>query len=93
MGRKKKETEEVESKLVRLQVRIEPAFRLVIEDDDTGKKWSGHTWYGDTGMDVLRKMRNSLKMDLYKHDDLRVRSSTPALVAATGWKEPIIDSD
>ena len=90
---KKKDTKEVNSKVVRLQVRIEPAFKLVIENDDTGKSWSGHTWYGNTGMDVLRKMRNSLMMDLYKHDDIRVRSSTPALVAATGWKEPIIDND
>lgn len=86
---KKKEVEAVESKIVRIQVRIAPAFKLVIEDDDTGKKWSGHTWYGDTGLDVLRKMRNSLKMGDYKHDEIKVTSSTPELVTAIGWKESI----
>jgi hypothetical protein len=65
---------EIEEKIVRLRVRIVPASRLVIEHDDTGKSWSGHTWYGNDEYDVMRRMANSLKtFPEYKHATLRVK--------------------
>jgi hypothetical protein len=65
---------EIESKIVRLRVRIVPASRLVIEHDDTGKSWRGHTWYGDNDNDVMRRMANSLKtFPEYKHTTLSVK--------------------
>lgn len=87
----KKIVEVPEPEEVKLVVRIEPAFRLVIEEDSTGKQWSGHSWYGDTGIDVLRRMRNSLRKGTYRSAELRVKSSTPRLVAAVSWKEEVID--
>lgn len=88
---KKKIDVEYIPKDVRVRVRIEPAFKLVIEADDTGKSWSGHTWYGETALDVMRKMRTTLKMGDYKNDNLKVTSSTPSLVPAVSWGEPIFD--
>lgn len=82
---------EEEPKEVKLVVRIEPAFKLIIEQDDTGKKWSGHTWYGHTGLDVLRVMRNSLRKGTYRSAELRVKSSTPRAIAATSWKEEVYE--
>lgn len=91
MGKKKDSIEYI-PKQVKVRVHIRPAFALTIEDDSTGKQWSGHTWYGDSAMDTLRRMRTTLKMGEYKNDELKVTSSTPELVAATGWKEATFDT-
>ena len=88
MPKKKKVEDSYIPKEVSVKIRILPAFAVVIEEDSTGKKWSGHTWYGDTAMDTLRRMRNSLKMSEYKNDNLRVIALNPDLAKATTWKEP-----
>lgn len=90
---KKKEVVEYTPKQVRVRVHIRPAFAVTIEDDSTGKRWTGHTWYGDTAIDTLRRMRKSLMMGEYRNDEIKVASSTPELVAATGWKEATFDTN
>lgn len=74
-----------------VRVTIEPAFRLVITDDDTGKSWAGHTWYGDTALDGLRKLRNTVHLDDKSFENIRVKTDTPQLVAGKSWKEVILE--
>jgi hypothetical protein len=93
MVRKKKDKEVYIPKEVYIKVRIEPAFKIIIESDSTDKKWNGHTWYGNTAIDVLRKVRNSLHIGVYKEDNVHFTSSTPELIPAISWKEPILNND
>jgi hypothetical protein len=83
---------EEETTEVVVRVKIIPAFALEIIDDSTGKKWSGHTWYGNTGLHVLRKMRTTLHMGEHKGRELRVKAVEPKIAAATSWKEPVFDT-
>ena len=88
---KSKQEEVVEESEVTIHVKIIPAFALVVESDSTGKKWNGHTWYGASGVDVLRRMRTSMITGPHKHSRIRVTSDAPRLAAAKSWKEPIFD--
>lgn len=99
MGKKKDIEDSYIPVDVKVSVRIIPAFKVVIESDSMGVSWSGHSWYGDTAIDALRSMRNSLKTkqaiidgkvrNQYGH--ISASSITPELVAATSWKEPKFD--
>lgn len=78
---------------VSIKVTILPAFKVIIESDSTGKKWSGHAWYDDTAIGVLRRMRNSLALNEYRGDNIIVRATNPTLARATTWKEAVIDDE
>ena len=87
----KKDIPEYEPKDVILTARIEPAFRVTIIDDSTGKKWDGHTVYGDTAMGALRRLRTAMLMGDYKRDNLKIRAEEPRLVPAVSWKEEVYE--
>ncbi len=85
---------------VKVQVSIQPAFKIVIaEKDSNGDSWSGHVWYGGTAVDALRDMRNTIETKQAvidgkvrkQYGDVRVTTRDNALVAATGWKEATFD--
>lgn len=90
---KRKGKEDYVPEDVRLKVHILPAFKITVE---------GHpesTWYGDTAIDTLRRMRQSFVTKqvivngrIEKHyGDIRVTTDDKNLIAATGWEKPTFD--
>lgn len=89
----KKQIEEYVPEDIRVSVSIEPAFKITIDIDPSV------SWYGDTAIDALRRMRSGLQLKQAiiggkvrkQYGDIKVSCETPRLVAATGWGEATFD--
>lgn len=75
---------------ITIRFRIEPAFKVTIVEDSTGKHWNGHYVLSRDAMEGLRIWRRALEKFHYSDRHLTFKAEDATLVNAVSWKTAIL---